>query len=132
MLLDLLLEHNMLLLHVMLQVNYYCNKDPETHLKKTTNKNNKSNRCTWTHGRKKSSHVFALHLLLAELDLNEWLHCGEELPPWPVLHAAVLVDVLLDAADRQILNLKTQMKDSSQKTGQHNRNRRVKGIVQVI
>lgn len=44
-LLDLLLEHSVYLLHAMLQVNYYCNKDPETLLKKTSKNNNKSNHC---------------------------------------------------------------------------------------
>lgn len=51
------------------------------------------------HQTERSAHVFAAHLLLGELDLNEGLHCGEELPPWPVLHATVLYDVLLDATD---------------------------------
>lgn len=62
---------------------------------------------------KRSAHVFASHLLLGELDLNEGLHCGEELPPRPVLHATVLVDVLLDATDCQILNLNTQMEEAA-------------------
>lgn len=53
----------------------------------------------WVHQTERSAHVFASHLLLCELDLNEGLHCGEELPPWPVLHATVLYDVLLDATD---------------------------------
>lgn len=59
----------------------------------------------------KSAHVFALHLLLGELNLDEGLHCGEELPPRPVLHATVLIDVLLDAADGQILNLNTHTRE---------------------
>lgn len=64
---------------------------------------------------KRSAHVFSSHLLLSELDLNEGLHCGEELPPWPVLHATVLVDVFLDATDCQILNLNTRTGKQSPK-----------------
>jgi len=52
------------------------------------------------HHTEKPPHVFASHLLLGELDLNEGLDCGEEFPPWPVLHAAVLLDVFLEAMDR--------------------------------
>jgi len=48
---------------------------------------------------KRSAHVFALHLFLCELDLNEGLDCSEELPPWPVLHTTILCDVFLDAPD---------------------------------
>lgn len=59
----------------------------------------------------KSAHIFALHLLLGELNLDEGLHGGEELPPRPVLHATVLIDVLLDAADCQILNLNTRVRE---------------------
>lgn len=47
----------------------------------------------------RSAHVFASHLLLGELDLDKGLDCGEELPPWPVLHTVVLLDVFLDATD---------------------------------
>lgn len=57
------------------------------------------------HRTERSAHVFATHLILSELDLNERLDCGEDLPPWPVLHAVVLLDVFLDAADCKILNL---------------------------
>lgn len=53
----------------------------------------------WMCQRERSAHVFASHLLLGELDFNEGLDCGEELPPWPVLHTTVLVDVLLDTTD---------------------------------
>lgn len=55
----------------------------------------------------RSAHVFASHLLLCELDLNEGLDRCEKLPPWPVLHTMILLDVFLDAPDCQILNLKT-------------------------
>lgn len=58
-------------------------------------------------GEEKSAHVFASHLFLCELDLNEGLHCTEEFPPRPVLHAMVLFDVLLNAPDCQILDLHT-------------------------
>lgn len=47
----------------------------------------------------RSAHVFALHLLLGEMDLNEGLDCGEELPPRPALHTTVLLNVFLDAPD---------------------------------
>lgn len=63
------------------------------------------------HHTERSAHVFASHLILSELDLNEGLDCGEELPPWPVLHTTVLVDVFLDAADGQILNLKNTYRE---------------------
>lgn len=116
----------------MLQVEYYCNEVPEPLLGVGKGKKNKSNHCTWTHDKEKFAHVFALHLLLAELDLYEWLHRSEELPPCPVLHAAVLVDVLLNAADRQILNLKAHMKDGSRQTGRHGTNRCIKGPVWTI
>lgn len=56
-------------------------------------------RCRRIGGREGSAHVFASHLLLGELDLDEGLDCGEDLPPGPVLHTAVLHDVFLDAAD---------------------------------
>lgn len=52
-------------------------------------------------------HVFASQMLLGELHLDEGLHRGEEPPPLPVLHPTVLLNVLLDAADRQILDLNT-------------------------
>lgn len=67
------------------------------------------------HQTERSTHVFASHLLLCELDLNERLSCGEELPPWPVLHATVLLDVSLDATDCQILNLNTHTERQSPK-----------------
>lgn len=51
------------------------------------------------------THIFAPDLLLAELDLDKRTHVSEELPPGPVFHTPVLLDVLLDAADRQILDL---------------------------
>lgn len=57
----------------------------------------------------RTAHVFAPHLFLCELDPNEGLHCSEEFPPWPVLHAMVLFDVLLNAPDCQILDLQTHM-----------------------
>lgn len=46
------------------------------------------------------THIFSSDLVLAELDLDERTHVGEELPPGPVLHTPVLLDVLLDATDR--------------------------------
>lgn len=58
-------------------------------------------------GAERIAHVFVSHLFLCELDLNEWLYCSEEFPPWPVLYAMVLFDVLLNAPDCQILNLHT-------------------------
>lgn len=51
------------------------------------------------------TYVFAADLLLGQLHLDERPHGGEDLPPGPVLHAAVLLDVLLDAADGQVLDL---------------------------
>lgn len=51
------------------------------------------------------THVLATDLLLSELHLDEGPHGGEELPPGPVLHPFVLLDVLLHAADGQILDL---------------------------
>lgn len=51
------------------------------------------------------AHVFAADLLLRQLDLDEGPDGGEEPPPGPVLHTVVLLDVLLDAADGQILDL---------------------------
>lgn len=51
------------------------------------------------------THVLATDLLLGELHLDEGPHGGEELPPGPVLHPFVLLDVLLHAADGQILDL---------------------------
>lgn len=52
------------------------------------------------------THVFAADLLLGQLDLDQGSDGGEEPPPGPALHAAVLLDVLLDAADGQVLDLK--------------------------
>lgn len=54
---------------------------------------------------RRRAHVFAADLLLRQLDLDEGPDGGEEPPPGPVLHAVVLLDVLLDAADGQILDL---------------------------
>lgn len=51
------------------------------------------------------THVFAADLLLRQLNLNQRSDGGEKFPPWPALHAAVLLYVLLDAADGQILDL---------------------------
>lgn len=51
------------------------------------------------------THVFAADLLLGQLDLDQGSDGGEELPPGPALHAPVLLDVLLDAADGQVLDL---------------------------
>ena len=39
------------------------------------------------------------------LHLYERPDGGEELPPRPALHTTVLLNVLLDAADGQVLNL---------------------------
>ena len=74
------------------------------------------------HKTERSPHVFASHLILSELDLNEGLDCGEDPPPWPVLHTTVLVDVLLDAADRQILNLNTHTEKKQSSKRNTNRN----------
>lgn len=52
-----------------------------------------------------SAYIFAPHLVLGELHLNEWLHSSEELPPQPVLDTSVFLDVFLDASNCQILNL---------------------------
>lgn len=60
-------------------------------------------------GAERIAHVFVSHLFLRELDLYKWLHCSEEFPPWPVLYAMVLFNVLLNASDCQILNLHTHM-----------------------
>lgn len=54
---------------------------------------------------RRCTHVFAADLLLRQLDLDEGPDSGEEPPPGPVLHAVVLLDVLLDAANGQILDL---------------------------
>lgn len=51
------------------------------------------------------THVFAADLVLGELHLDEGPHRGEELPPGPILHPFVLLDVLLHAPDGQILDL---------------------------
>lgn len=60
----------------------------------------------WTDSRESGrTHVFASDLLLTELDLDERAHGGEDLPPGPVLHTPVLLNVLLDAADCQVLDL---------------------------
>lgn len=47
----------------------------------------------------KFAHVFIPHLFLCELDFNEGLDCGKELPPGPVLHSTVLLDVFLNTPD---------------------------------
>lgn len=52
------------------------------------------------------AYVFSTDLLFRELHLNERTDSGEDLPPWPPLHPPVLLNVLLDAADRQVLDLK--------------------------
>lgn len=54
---------------------------------------------------RRRAYVFAADLLLRQLDLDEGPDGGEEPPPGPVLHAVVLLDVLLDAADGQVLDL---------------------------
>lgn len=51
------------------------------------------------------TYVFAPDLLLGQLYLDEGSHGGEELPPGPVLHSFVLLDVLLHAANGQVLDL---------------------------
>lgn len=50
-------------------------------------------------------YVFVPDLLFRQLDLDEGSHGGEELPPGPVLHPFVLLDVLLHAANGQVLDL---------------------------
>lgn len=53
------------------------------------------------------AHIFASHLFLGELDLNERLNCTEELPPRPVFHTTILLDVFLNAPDCKVLDLNT-------------------------
>ena len=55
-----------------------------------------------------STHVFASDLILSELHLDERAHRGEELPPGPALHSMILLDVLLNTADGQVLDLLQQ------------------------
>lgn len=52
------------------------------------------------------AYVFSADLLFRELHLNERTDSGEDLPPWPSLHSSVLFNVLLNATDRQVLDLK--------------------------
>lgn len=61
------------------------------------------------------THVFAADLLLRQLNLNQRSDGGEQFPPRPALHAAVLLYVLLDAADSQILDLTHKHGDTRKK-----------------
>lgn len=54
----------------------------------------------------KKTHVFSSNLFFGELNLNKRSYCGEKLPPRPVLHAMILLNVLLDATYGQILDLR--------------------------
>lgn len=51
------------------------------------------------------THIFAPNLVLRQLNFNEGPDGGEELPPGPVLHTLVLLDVLLHAPNSQVLDL---------------------------
>lgn len=51
------------------------------------------------------THVFSADLFLGELHLYQRSDRGQQLPPRPVFHAAILLYVLLDAADGHILDL---------------------------
>lgn len=51
------------------------------------------------------TYVSVPDLLLGQLYLDERPHGGKELPPGPVLHPFVLLDVLLHTANGQVLNL---------------------------
>lgn len=54
----------------------------------------------------KKTHVFSSNLFFGELNFYKRSYGGEELPPRPVLHATILLNVLLDATDGQILDLR--------------------------
>lgn len=57
------------------------------------------------------AYVLAADLFLSELHLYQRSDGGEELPPWPAFHTTILLDVLLDAADGQILDLSHTAED---------------------
>ncbi len=54
------------------------------------------------------TYVFAADLFLCKLNLDERTDGGEDLPPRPAFHTPVLLDVFLDAADCQVLDLKNK------------------------
>lgn len=54
----------------------------------------------------KKTHIFSSNLFFGELNLYKRSYSGEKLPPRPVLHAMILLNVLLDATDGQILDLR--------------------------
>lgn len=54
------------------------------------------------------AYVFAADLLLCQLNFDEWTDGGKNLPPRPALHTPVLLDVFLNAADCQVLDLKNK------------------------
>lgn len=51
------------------------------------------------------TYVSVADLLLRQLHLNEGSYSGKELPPGPVLHPFVLLDVSLHTANGQVLDL---------------------------
>lgn len=61
--------------------------------------------------RDRDTHVFSSDLFLCELRLNEGPYSCKQLPPGPALHSFVLRDVLLDAADGQVMGLPSTQRE---------------------
>ena len=61
--------------------------------------------------RDRDTHAFSSDLFLCELHLNEGPYSGKQLPPGPALHSFILLDVLLDAADGQVMGLPSTQRE---------------------
>lgn len=63
--------------------------------------------------RDRDTHIFSSNLFLCELHLDKRPYGGEQLPPGPALHSLVLLDVLLDAADGQVVGLLSTQRNTA-------------------